>query len=167
VILEQLRVLTSGRLVRAVSGIVVALACSGPARKSASNRALPPAFAAPDRVLIDTTDGKSLSVKVEVAQTPADRARGLMFRTELPAEAGMLFKFEETGHHPFWMKNTFISLDMLFIDETGRIVGIVENAEPQTTTPRDGGSSRYVLEVNGGYCASRGVKPGDRVRFER
>jgi uncharacterized membrane protein (UPF0127 family) len=150
-----------------MSGVVVALACSCPAKKNASGHAPSPAFAPPGRVLIDTVDGKSFSLKVEVAQTPADRSRGLMFRNQLPPEEGMLFEFEETGRHPFWMKNTLRPLDMIFIDEHGRIVGIVENAEPQTTTPRDGGPSRYVLEVNGGYCASRGVRPGDRVRFER
>jgi uncharacterized membrane protein (UPF0127 family) len=118
-------------------------------------------------VIIDTSDGKSLSVKVEVARTPEARSRGLMFRTRLPPEEGMLFDFEKNSRHPFWMKNTLIPLDMIFIDEDGTIVGIVENAEPKTTAPRDGGRSRYVLEVNGGYCASLGVKTGDRVRFER
>ena len=74
----------------------------------------------------------------------------------------MLFLFEESAPHGFWMKNTLIPLDMIFIGEDGRIVGIVESATPGSTALRDvGAPSRYVLEVNGGWSAARGVRPGD------
>jgi uncharacterized membrane protein (UPF0127 family) len=90
-----------------------------------------------------------------------------MERRELGADAGMLFLFDETSDHAFWMKNTLIPLDMLFIAEDGRIVGVVARAIPGDLSPRSaGGASRYVLEVNGGWAAAHGVGAGDRVHFE-
>ncbi len=104
---------------------------------------------------------------VEVVRTPAEVERGLMFRERLAPDAGMLFVFPETSVHTFWMKNTLIPLDMIFADADGVVVGIVEDAEPLTTTPRQvGAPSRYVLEVNGGWSAAHGVARGDRMRFE-
>ena len=76
---------------------------------------------------------------VELARTDDERARGLMYRRELAPEAGMLFLFSESEQRAFWMKNTLIPLDMLFIDDGGRVVGLVERAEPLTTSPRDPG----------------------------
>jgi uncharacterized membrane protein (UPF0127 family) len=123
--------------------------------------------APPPRVVIETAGGARLAVAVELARTDAERTRGLMHRRQLAPEAGMLFLFEENQPRAFWMKNTLISLDMIFIDEGGRVVGLIERAEPLTTSPRDPGvPSRYVLEVNGGWAARHGVRPGDRVRFE-
>lgn len=119
------------------------------------------------RVVVQTAAGARHAVAVEVARTDETRAHGLMDRERLDAEAGMLFVFDETELHTFWMKNTLIPLDMIFIDDTGRIVGIVPRAEPRTLTPRDPGvPSRYVLEVNGGWAAAHGVAVGDTVRFE-
>lgn len=120
------------------------------------------------RVIIEAaSSGRAYAVDVELARTDAERERGLMFRESLPRDAGMLFTFEDDDDHSFWMKNTLIPLDMLFIDSDMHVAGIVQNAEPKTLTPRTvGKASRYVLEVNGGWCADHGVKPGDRVRFE-
>jgi uncharacterized membrane protein (UPF0127 family) len=119
------------------------------------------------RVVVETAAGGRHAVAVEIARTDAQRARGLMDRASLADDAGMLFLFEETADHSFWMKNTLISLDMIFIDEEGRVVGVVERAVPRTLTPRSvGAPSRYVLEVVGGWARARGVGPGDRVRFE-
>ena len=124
------------------------------------------AGASEPRVIVQTTRGET-PVRVEVAATPAKRSLGLMYRKELAEDAGMLFVFDETEEHSFWMKNTPLLLDMLFIDERGAIVGVVANATPFTTTPRTVGKpSRYVLEVNGGWCERHGVRAGDRVRFE-
>jgi uncharacterized protein len=121
----------------------------------------------PARVVIVTAAGGRHPVRVEVVRTESDRARGLMARASLEPDAGMLFVFDESAAHAFWMKNTLIPLDMIFIDDEGRIVGIVERAEPLTLGLRDVGKpSRYVLEVNGGWSAARGVRPGDRVSFE-
>jgi hypothetical protein len=90
-----------------------------------------------------------------------------MDRASLPENAGMLFIFDETSVHAFWMKDTLIPLDMIFIDDEGLIAGVVERAEPRTLAPRSvGRPSRYVLEVNGGWSAAHGIRAGDRVRFE-
>jgi uncharacterized membrane protein (UPF0127 family) len=79
----------------------------------------------------------------------------------------MLFLFEASEVRAFWMKNTLIPLDMIFIDDGGRVAGIVREAEPLTLTPRTPGvPARFVLEVRGGWAARHGVAPGDRVRFE-
>ncbi len=119
------------------------------------------------RVAVETAAGARLSVRVELARTEEEQSRGLMFRTSLDADAGMLFLFDDSEQRTFWMENTLIPLDMIFIGDDGRIVGIVERAEPRTRTARTvGAPSRYVLEVNGGWCAAHGVRPGDQVRFE-
>jgi uncharacterized membrane protein (UPF0127 family) len=119
------------------------------------------------RVVIETSRGARAAVTVELARTDAERAKGLMNRRELAPDAGMLFLFDETAEHPFWMKNTLIPLDMIFIGEDGRVTGIVPRAVPGDLRARSaGGPSRYVLEVNGGWAESHGVAPGDRVRFE-
>jgi len=119
------------------------------------------------RLFLESPAGRSSAVRVEVARTPSELERGLMFRRELGPDDGMLFVFPETADHTFWMKNTFLPLDMIFIDAGGTVIGIVERAEPMTTTPRRvDAPSRYVLEVNGGWSSARGVAPGDRARFE-
>lgn len=108
-----------------------------------------------------------LVVKTEVAATMAERQRGLMFRRELADDAGMIFLFEGPQPLSFWMHNTFIPLDMIFIRSDMTILGIVENAEPQTDDPRRvQGLSQYVLEVNAGYAQKHGVRAGQTVRFE-
>ena len=119
------------------------------------------------RLFLESPAGKSSAVRVEVARTPSELERGLMFRRELGPDDGMLFVFPETADHTFWMKDTFLPLDMIFIDAGGTVIGIVERAEPMTTTPRRvDAPSRYVLEVNGGWSSAHGVAPGDRARFE-
>ena len=119
------------------------------------------------RVVVETRAGARHVVAVELARTEAERERGLMFRRELAPDAGMLFLFDEAAVHEFWMKNTLIPLDMLFLSEEGRVNGIVERATPGDLTARTaGGPSRYVLEVAGGWAEAHRVAPGDRVRFE-
>jgi hypothetical protein len=78
----------------------------------------------------------------------------------------MLFVFGEEGEHAFWMKDTLIPLDMIFVDSAGRVTGVVERAQPLSLQLRSGGPSRWVLEVPGGWAARRGVKAGDTVRVE-
>ncbi|MBI5071015.1 MAG: DUF192 domain-containing protein [Deltaproteobacteria bacterium] len=131
----------------------------------------PPPTAAPasavPRVIIDSPSGRSTEVTVELARTADEQARGLMFRERLAPGTGMLFLFPVAEERSFWMQNTLIPLDMIFIDDAGRVVGVVERAEPLTTALRGVGKpSRYVLEVAGGMVAERGVRAGDRVRFE-
>lgn len=118
------------------------------------------------RVVLHTRGG-DLSVPVEIAGTPERRALGLMYRKELAADAGMLFVFEAADHLTFWMKNTVLPLDMIFITDDRRVLGIVKDAVPFTTTSRGvDGKSRYVLEVNAGFSERHGVRDGDTVTLE-
>lgn len=101
---------------------------------------------------------------VELADTDETRAKGLMFRRELPDGYGMLFDFKREQPIAMWMENTYISLDMLFIRADGRILRIAENTEPlsRRTIP-SGGPVLAVLEVIGGTARKLGIQPGDRV----
>lgn len=124
------------------------------------------ACASEPRVVLRTASGE-IAVRVEVVSTPTQQAVGLMYRKELGAMAGMLFIFDTAIEHPFWMKNTVLPLDMIFLGDDRKVVGIVKGAVPFTTTSRTvGAPSRYVLEVNAGFSDKHGVKNGDLVRFE-
>lgn len=117
------------------------------------------------RVVLHATGGAA-TVSVEIVNTPALRERGLMYRNELGANAGMLFLFPQDEDLQFWMKNTPLPLDMVFIDAAGTVVGMVTNARPFSTQARGiGKPSRYVLEVHAGFCAQHGIAAGDRVDF--
>jgi uncharacterized protein len=102
--------------------------------------------------------------QVEMAVTPEEKERGLMFRRELPEGQGMLFDFQLDQNVAFWMKNTYISLDMIFIRGDGRILRVAENAEPlsERNIP-SGGPVRAVLEVIAGTAKKLGIAAGDRV----
>ncbi len=101
---------------------------------------------------------------VELVENDADRAKGLMFRKELPEGRGMLFDFKREQEVSFWMENTYIPLDMIFIRGDGRILRIAENTEPLSTRIiASGGPVRAVLEVIGGTARKLGIAPGDRV----
>jgi uncharacterized membrane protein (UPF0127 family) len=119
------------------------------------------------RVTIAGPDNQArATVNVELAQTEAQRQRGLMYRTGLPSNAGMLFIFKTPVHASFWMHNTQIPLDMIFAGPNRRIIGVVPNAEPYSDAPLEvAGISKYVLEVNAGFCKSHGIKAGDRMDF--
>jgi uncharacterized membrane protein (UPF0127 family) len=104
---------------------------------------------------------------VELALTPAERSQGLMFRKELGPENGMLFVFPSPSTGAFWMQNTLISLDIIFIGSDKKIINIVARAEPQTTTPREPeGPYLYTLELEGGRAEELGIIPGDAIAFE-
>jgi uncharacterized membrane protein (UPF0127 family) len=105
---------------------------------------------------------------VEVVDTNETRAQGLMFRQELAPDAGMLFDFKEERPVSFWMMNTFIPLDMLFIKESGTIANIHVNARPHDRTgiPSDGPVT-FVLEIAGGRSVELGIKAGDVVEHVR
>jgi len=119
-------------------------------------------------VEITTRNQRTFRIEVELAITENERSVGLMHRKSLPKNAGMLFVMERVANHHFWMQNTLIPLDMLFISEEGKIVGIVESATPGTTTPRGvGRPSRYILELNGGFTEEHGISPGDTVEVEK
>lgn len=102
---------------------------------------------------------------VELADSADERARGLMFRDFLPAGGGMLFVYPRPGRVAFWMRNTLIPLDILFLDQTGTVTYIHANAEPGNETPIPGGDAvRFVLEINGGLAARLGLEEGSVMR---
>lgn len=117
-------------------------------------------------VCIATTSEEQVCVGVEIARTPEERRMGLMFRKSLPENRGMLFIADSDGVQSFTMHNTLIPLDLLFIGGDLRVAGMVENARPLTEGPyRCDRPSRYVLEVNAGFCKRHGIALGDRVVF--
>ena len=119
------------------------------------------------QVVLHDAYGGTHPVEVEIADTAAARTRGMMWRTSAPEGTGMLFIFPSDEEHGFWMRNTLMSLDMLFLDPSGRVLGIVAQAEPQTLDQRSvGRPSLYVLEVQGGWAEKVGVVPGSQVDFK-
>ncbi|MGB8811932.1 MAG: DUF192 domain-containing protein [Paracoccaceae bacterium] len=102
---------------------------------------------------------------VELADTPGERAQGLMNRDSMASSAGMLFVYEQPQHARFWMKNTLIPLDMVFADATGQVTRVHSNAIPQDLTPIDGGEGvAFVLEINGGLAKRMGIAEGAALR---
>ncbi len=117
-------------------------------------------------VVLQTRAGEQ-HVKVEIARSDPERQRGLMFRQHLEPGRGMIFLFEYPQHLMFWMKNTYIPLDMIFIGADRRVVYVEENAEPLTLQNRGPADedSQFVLEVPGGWARAHGVERGVPVRF--
>jgi hypothetical protein len=114
------------------------------------------------------TKEKIIQIDVEIADNPVERSTGLMYRYSMSDKAGMLFIYEKTQPLFFWMKNTYISLDIIFVDENMQIVTIQKNTKPLSEklipSNRD---SRYVVEVNAGFCDIYGIKIGDHLAYER
>ena len=116
------------------------------------------------QLLLDPGEGRIVEFTVELATTPRQHAQGLMFREYLAPDAGMLFIFSQEGQRSFWMKNTLIPLDMLFFNASGAFVSMIENAEPESLTPRRSyGAAKFVLEVNAGTSARLGIGTGSRL----
>ena len=110
---------------------------------------------------------KTHSFTVEVAETSQQQSKGLMFRTELPDNKGMLFQFVEVRMASFWMKNTVIPLDIIFIRSDGVIENIAENTEPYSTIPVESTAPvTAVLELRGGLTAEMGIAAGDKVEWK-
>lgn len=136
------------------------------AQEPSTTTTAPPLRSGETRVRVHASGGKAVEVVAEIADDRQERSQGLMHRENLPRDRGMLFVYELEGNYAFWMKNTLIPLDMIFIDKAQRVVGIVESAQPHTTEPRRVGTpSRYILEVNGGWAEEHQVEIGDRVEF--
>jgi uncharacterized membrane protein (UPF0127 family) len=109
-------------------------------------------------------NGHRHAFQVEMATTPQQQETGLMFRTAVPADGGMLFLFPTVQPEPFWMKNTLVPLDMVFINPDGTIRAIAENTVPESLAPVDsGGPVLAVLELQGGLTAKEDISVGDRV----
>lgn len=122
---------------------------------------------APDRVDLRGPWGQA-RFSVEVVDTPETRAQGLMYRESLPRSAGMLFIYDAPTTASFWMRNTLIPLDMLFIGPTGEVTHIHHEAIPEDTTPIPGGDNvLMVLEINGGMARAIGIEEGSALRHPR
>jgi len=118
----------------------------------------------PQSALVIRTEKGPQAFKVELADNDATRARGMMFRTSMAPDAGMLFDFKQEQMASFWMRNTLIPLDMLFIKADGTILNIHQRAIPRDETGINSiGPVRAVLELNGGTASRLGIKAGDRV----
>ncbi|MEM1079247.1 MAG: DUF192 domain-containing protein [Pseudomonadota bacterium] len=118
------------------------------------------ASCAPDRVALQGPWGQA-QFTIELADDDAERGRGLMFRESLPQRAGMLFVYDRPQSVSFWMRNTLIPLDMIFVDETGIVRHVYSNAVPLDETPIFGGDSILaVLEINGGLALQYGIAAG-------
>ena len=142
------------RALTRVALLFVILVAAGPARP------------APPQTLEIVSKTGVHSFAVEMAATEAEREKGLMYRKELPEGQGMLFDFHQEQEVGFWMKNTYIPLDMIFIQGDGRILRIAERTEPLSTQViPSNGPVRAVLEVIGGTAEKLGIAPGDRVAF--
>lgn len=110
--------------------------------------------------------GRRHAFTVEIARTGPQQAKGLMFRTELADDRGMVFPFGEPRTASFWMKNTVIPLDIIFVRADGRIENIAANTTPYSTVPVESTAPvTAVLELRGGLTAKLGIKPGDLVRW--
>ncbi|MGB3280442.1 MAG: DUF192 domain-containing protein [Pseudorhodobacter sp.] len=118
-----------------------------------------------DQVEIRLEGGGLVRFSVELADEPAERAKGLMFRESMPLSSGMLFLYERPQHAVFWMKNTLIPLDMIFADATGVVQHVHANAIAHDETGIDGGTNILaVLEINGGMAKKLGIKAGAVIR---
>lgn len=105
-------------------------------------------------------------LRVEVANDPASRSRGLMYRAALPGDAGMLFVWPQPQPLAFWMKNTLIDLDVGFFDAEGRLINVATmQAGDDTTRHSSASAARYGLEVNAGWFAAHAIEPGARLRL--
>ena len=125
----------------------------------------------PQGQLVFLQDGTGKLIKmitIQIADNEPERDQGLMWRYSMPEDDGMLFIFEKQQVLTFWMKNTYIPLDMIFANKSMKIVSIYRNATPldETTIPSDQ-EALYCIEVNGGFCDKYGIKVGDSVEFER
>jgi uncharacterized membrane protein (UPF0127 family) len=120
-----------------------------------------------DRLVVHTATGEH-AFTVEVVDTPATRQQGLMFRQSLARDAGMLFDFKREQQTAFWMQNTFIPLDMIFIAADGTVKTIHVNARPHDTTSIPSNVPvQFVLEIPGGRSVEIGLKLGDRIEHPR
>ncbi len=147
----------------ALCGGLALLACLPIASATAETQAVSEAAARTEPLGIVTKSGRQ-SFDVEVMRNDADRARGLMYRRSMPANRGMLFDFERAQPVTMWMKNTYLSLDMVFIRADGTIARIAADTEPLSTKVIPSNEPVLaVLELNAGTAAKLGIRAGDRV----
>ena len=107
-------------------------------------------------------------IDIEFAVTDEEHEQGLMYRKKMDPLQGMFFIFEREKEQSFWMHNTFIPLDILYIKADSTILGMAENTEPFSARPiPSNGNAKYVLEVNAGFCSDYQIGPGDRINWKK
>jgi uncharacterized protein len=145
----------------AVAALVVATIIAASALPTLAQEGLTPQAV----ITIANSAGERVEVPVEIAATDAERERGLMGRTALAEDAGMLFVFDREQQLSFWMKDTLIPLSIAYINESGRIVDI-QDMQPLDETPHPSAApAKYALEVNQGFFVARGIQVGDKVEL--
>jgi hypothetical protein len=116
--------------------------------------------------IVTSFNSSEINIDIEVVEKEEERMRGLMDRFSLPENAGMFFIFEKDEPRSFWMKNTYISLDIIYINSSKEIVSIQKYTQPLTTLSIPSGKpAKYVLEVNAGFSDRYGINPGDKIKF--
>lgn len=147
----------------AATGLLAALfALGSPALKA--QPAASPTAPVQKLATIATLNAGMYNIKAEVAQTPQEHQIGLMSRTSMGANEGMIFVFPRAGQQCFWMKNTLIPLSIAFLEDDGTVVNLDE-MQPNTESPHCSAKPvRYVLEMNKGWFTKHSVKPGDKIR---
>ncbi|HEX4382469.1 MAG TPA: DUF192 domain-containing protein [Myxococcales bacterium] len=146
--------------------VLAILICMAACHSEAAPTATPSKPALPTGTIRFETPRGPWVVKVEIVADDASRQRGLMFRRDLPVNTGMLFVFQASAEQSFWMHNTYLSLDLIFLGDDRAVVGVYPNAPPQSDDPRGiGKPSRYVVEVSAGEALAHGVGPGTKVAF--
>jgi uncharacterized protein len=142
-------------------------ACAQQQQPAASAAQQPQLGLPREMVTIQTARGPA-RFDVQIADSDATREKGLMFRRAMPDGEGMLFDFYQDQPLSFWMRNTLIPLDMIFVASDGRIVSIAKQAKPLDETPVPSAApARFVIEINGGLADRLGIRPGDMVTSER
>lgn len=148
--------------------MLLTVACGSRSTPTMPPSTAPAGTAAAQRSTATLPDGSI--IRLELALTPEEIAQGLMFRPSLPADRGMIFLFQETRHPTFWMKNTLIPLDIVFLDERGTVVDVEHRAPPCAAEPcpryTSRAPSRAVLELAAGVAAEHAVGEGSVIRFE-
>lgn len=148
---------------RVWAGLLVVLACGATLEGCGrQEQQLVPVRPSVDERLQLSVAGRD--VRVELAVDTPTRNRGLMHRTRMDEDAGMLFVFPDSAPRTFWMRNTLLPLDIIFLDEQGRVINVVE-APPMVERPgfHSTRAARYVLELNQGWCKRHGLAAGDRI----
>ena len=160
-------VLAALALLPALSGCVLdGKAATSASAASSSTASIHPLSGLPVVPLTVVHNGKRLAFRVEVARSEPEQAKGLMFRTALGADEGMIFPMDPPRGAQFWMRNTVIPLDLLFVGPDGRISNIAANATPYDETPLPSvGLAKAVLELSGGRAAALGIVAGDKVEW--
>ena len=148
----------------------IALVLTATACRDAPPPAAPPAVAPAPRPSPTAVFPDGTALRLDLAVTPEEQERGLMFVEDLPNDRGMLFLYGTDDIRPFWMKNCKISMDFIWLAEDGTVVDITRDAPPCPGDPcptyQASAPSRYNLEVRGGLAAEHGLRAGDRVRLQ-